>query len=69
MRRQCLEFIRCGNEGQLGCLRYFGGEFFGKSFFGIEAGAHRGSALSQLIQARQTGLHARDAVLNLRGVA
>ena len=67
--RQCLEFVRRGDEGQLGHLGDLGSEQLGKLRMGVQPGADRGAALGELIEPVQRLLDPLHAVRNLRRVA
>ena len=68
VRRQGLELVLCASERQLGERGDLFGEQLGKPRLGIEAGAHRRSALRQRVETFRRFAHPRDAALDLRCV-
>ncbi len=69
VRGQRLEFVRSRRERQSGQRGDLGGDALGKSYRRGKPCSHRGPALRQFHQRRQRQLDARDAVLDLLGVA
>ena len=69
VRGERLELVRRRGEGKAGDRRDPVGDALGKAERRVEPGADGGAALGELHQHRQRLLDARDAVLDLRGVA
>ena len=69
VRRQRLELVVRGLEGQSGDGRDLGREGLGEALLGVQAGADGGAALRQLGHARQRRLHALDPIADLLHVA
>ena len=63
------EFILCAGKWNFCFRRKLLGNQFAKSFGSVQAGAHRGTANSQVAHARQTFLQASNCKIKLRHIA
>ena len=66
---QRLELVVGGHERQVGDGGDLGGHLLGEARFGVDAGAHGGAALGELVECRQHVPHPPERVLHLRAIA